>query len=274
MLHKTKFEALYNTRSRFFRDAEGNLHWYDTLACETPVYNPDGWELAEGCQKGSRTDKDLNDVADDIERSARRARKRIFELMLCTYELTEFVTLTFDPKRVPDRADYNDLVKRFGRWLDNHVRRDGLSYIFVPERHKDGAVHFHGMINAGVLRTVDSGTVRVPGHPKPIKAATADRYHIPLDQRQTVFNLPQWKYGFSTLIHVDCDRAACCGYIAKYCTKQNKAGGRYYLHGGKVREFESEYFDTDFEQVSGDGFAVAGLRWKLEKADLFGGDVS
>lgn len=271
-LHRSKWEALYNARSRFFRDQSGELHWLDTLISETPVFNPEGWELAEGCTKGSREDKSLNDVADDIERSARRARKRIFEYMLCTYELTEFVTLTFDPAKVPDRRDYADIVKRFGRWLDNMVRRNGLTYIFVPERHKDGAVHFHGMINPGVLRTVDSGTVRVPDHKKPLRIATADRLRIPQEQRQTVYNLPQWKYGFSTLIHIDGDRAACCGYISKYCTKQNKAGGRYYLHGGKVREPECEFFDVDFAAADGEAFTVAGGKWKMQKADLFGGD--
>lgn len=121
-----------------------------------------------------------------------------------------FVTLTFDKSKV-DRWDDKEALRVTKNWLDNMVRRRGLAYVLVPERHKDGAIHFHGFFN-GVLEGVDSGHKTSRG--------------------QTIYNLPAWPWGFTTAMEVYGDYSAAVGYVCKYISKgHDKVGGRWYWHG-------------------------------------------
>ena len=159
------------------------------------------------------------------ERAQRRARVAVRDLGLCN-EWEYFVTLTLDRQRI-DRYDAAEVVRHLNRWLDNRVRRNGLAYVLVPERHKDGAIHFHGFFNAA-LSAVDSGHKDSGGH--------------------AVYNLPSWGWGFSTAIALYGDRAAAVGYCCKYIAKQQeKIGGRWYYSGGALRRPEVEWVDADFE---------------------------
>lgn len=53
------------------------------------------------------------------------------------------MTLTFDGSKV-DRYDYNICLTKCCQWLNNQHKRyaPDLAYLFVPEKHKDGAYHF------------------------------------------------------------------------------------------------------------------------------------
>ena len=80
-------------------------------------------------------------------------------------------TLTLDPARV-NRYDVREVTRHLNHWLDNQVRRKGLAYVLVPERHKDGAIHFHGFFN-DALEARDSGTVSLPGQKAPRRPRSA-----------------------------------------------------------------------------------------------------
>lgn len=177
------------------------------------------------------------------ERAQRRARAAVRDLGLCN-DWTFFVTLTLNGALV-DRYDPAEVVRHLNHWLDNHVRRDGLCYVLVPEHHKDGAIHFHGFFN-DALEAVDSGHTDRQGH--------------------TVYNLPAWGWGFSTAIRLYGQRAAAVAYCCKYVAKQQeKIGGRWYYSGGKLRRPEVEWTDADFEallrQEDARPFQVEGLPW-------------
>ena len=75
----------------------------------------------------------------------RRARGKLRRLALAN-EFRWFVTLTIDPQKC-DSFDGAAVVKKLNAWCSNMVQRKGLRYILVPERHKDGALHFHGFFN-------------------------------------------------------------------------------------------------------------------------------
>lgn len=160
-------------------------------------------------------------------RAQRRARVAVRDIGLCN-DWAFFVTLTLDQQRI-DRYDAGEVVRHLNRWLDNQVRRSGLAYVLVPERHKDGAIHFHGFFNAA-LSVVDSGHKDSGGH--------------------TVYNLPSWGWGFSTAIALYGDRAAAVGYCCKYVAKQQeKIGGRWYYSGGVLRRPEVEWCDVDYDEL-------------------------
>ncbi len=166
----------------------------------------------------------------------KRAVRRIEDIIKLNTELSNFVTLTFDPEIV-ESSDPKEVYKVFEQWLKNAVSRKGLKYVFVPEYHKkDGKIHFHGIVN-DVLSCVDSGTRKVNGFYKPVRISKIDRWIssariAPEDVREIVYNLPDWKYGFSTSMKIEKSQGNVLNYITKYITKDaqgnNKIFGKRY----------------------------------------------
>lgn len=181
----------------------------------------------------------------DMERSMRRARAKLRRLAMAN-DFEYFVTLTLDQTRI-DRYDPKVITKALNQWTDNMVRRHGLRYVIVPELHKDGAFHFHGFFAGKGLKVVDSGHVD--------------------DCGQTVYNLPQWRYGFSTAIRLRGEYAAAVGYVCKYIGKQGgeRPLGRWYYSGGPLKEPEKEYLEIDYAAWAAAEISMgplpAGERW-------------
>lgn len=163
-----------------------------------------------------------------MERSQRRARSKVRRLALAN-EFRWFVTLTLSPEHI-DRYDGAEIVRRLGRWCDNMVRRHGLRYILVPERHKDGAFHFHGFFSDAV-RVTDSGHTD--------------------DHGRKIYNLPQWTLGFTAAMELYGEYPAAVAYVCKYIGKQDgeRPLGRWYYSGGALVEPRREYVDMDFREM-------------------------
>lgn len=174
-----------------------------------------------------KSPKGTQSSPESAAKAARRARKELFLCAACNPELDCFVTFTQAPDKVCDRYDYKESVRRLGRWLDNRVRRRGLKYIFVPELHQDGAVHWHGLCNAASLRLVDSGH--------------KDR------RGRTIYHVEDWTLGFTTATLVG-EHMAACRYVTKYIGKGmtgGTIGGRYWLHGGRLARPIVHLFDSE-----------------------------
>lgn len=192
----------------------------------------------------------VRNPAEALDRAKRRAKSAVRDLGLSN-EWAWFVTLTLDKQQV-DRYDVTAVTRKLNQWLDNHVRRDGLAYVLVPERHRDGAIHFHGFFN-GALRAADSGTVSLPGEKRPRRPRSAAERAAWLSRGgHAVYNLPQWTLGFTTAIALYGERRAAVSYVCKYLTKaQEKIGGRWYYSGGTLRKPEVSYADVNLEDLSG-----------------------
>lgn len=259
-------EVKYNCRVKSYVDKNGVRIPYEIMICDRFIFNPDGVVKSAYSVKADRLDEYLAaheeiflgvcreshkyvsqpDKADNVARSKRRAKSKINDLIMCN-DFDCFVTLTLDEKQI-DRKNYGAVIKKLTTFLDNRVRRRGLFYVGVVELHKRGGLHFHFLCNSDALRLVDSGTVSVPGSKKPIKISTADRRGIPLDERHTVYNIPDWSLGFSTAIMTYGERAAVANYVGKYITKSDadKIGGRWYYSGGKLCRPVTEFQRVDF----------------------------
>ena len=199
------------------------------------IFNPEGLVAPESERKARKTVKGEPN-GEGAGRAARRAKKQVYELCACN-DFDLFFTLTLDPERI-DRYDYKAAVRKFGQWADNQVRRRGLRYVAVPELHKDGAVHFHGLCNASAVRLVESGV--------------AHRGHA-------IYNLPGWKLGFTTAMYLYGEPQAAAAYVAKYVTKQQGGGtigGRYYYHGGDLQHARCVYLHADYAAVDAPELAV------------------
>lgn len=246
---KNVHEISHTARMKSYPDGS-----FELLASDVPCFRRSGWEehgreAARGTSAADKTRREATEgtSAADQERSMRRAAGRVRDLALCN-DFRWFVTLTLDPAKI-DRHDMEALTHVLNRWSDNRVRRKGLRYILVPERHKDGAIHLHGFFN-DALPLVDSGTVSLPGG-KPRKPRSRKQREEWLSAGgKIVYNIPDWSLGFSTALQLTGDYHAAVAYVCKYVRKQQeKIGGRWYYSGGKLQEPEVSYLDIGYREV-------------------------
>lgn len=223
--------ALHKCRAKYVPDPEnGGLRLASIQKSSRPIFN-EGYELLsdrpkveiEEDQEKSSSEQEL------VKRATRRAKERCFDYILCN-DLDVFSTLTYSPETA-DRESYADVYKKLAVWLSNRVQRRGLRYVCVPEYHADGkAIHFHMLSTRDGLRLVDSGHFK---------------------EGKKVYNIDDWKWGFSTALLVDGEdaREKVAKYIFKYMGKQmgQKIGGRYYLSGGDLKEPFFVYSDDPAE---------------------------
>ena len=262
-------EALTTARVKYYYDEKGELYPVQLLACDKRIFRNPAFESDKDKTYFSTEIHTSEVISEENENecssiskecSVNRAKRAIYDLIRCNHFMY-FCTLTFDGSKV-ERSDYASVVRKFSQWCDNRVRRKGLLYCGVIERHKQSnGLHFHICTNDS-LAFVDSGTVKCQGHKKPIKIATADRYGVPEADRKKVYNIADWSYGFSTAIEITGDPtgAKVAAYLKKYLTKDfEKIGGRYYYSGGQLRRPLYKYVDADLSESESDfEFSVGG----------------
>lgn len=94
-----------------------------------------------------------------IHDSVHRARKQVEGLARCN-KWKYFITLTFDKAKV-DRYNYDACTDAIKYWIDCMRRKyHSIQYILVPEPHKDGAWHFHGLVAGCELDMIPRGKVK------------------------------------------------------------------------------------------------------------------
>lgn len=241
-------------RAKYYVGANGIPVLAQIQKFNQPRFRESGWETQESGTSGSVFDVVENlveKVEDDneggkyanIERASRRAKISAFDAIMCNQDLDCFVTFTYSPEDVDDKADYDGCYKALAIWLSNRVQRKGLKYVLVPERTKKGDIHFHAIMNSDALRLV--------------RAYSAKSGRALTHNGKPLYNVEDWKHGFTSaelIPDVDGDRQAVAKYIFKYMGKQmgQKIGGRYVLHGGDLKqplfvygEDEREFFDEE-----------------------------
>lgn len=182
----------YNVRVKTYPDGHKQYLWSENAILRDI---PDEYKK-DRKKKVSKPEKDTNgrrrwNMGQSVQRVYDLARSNAFDW---------FITLTFDQKKV-NRYDYDacaDAVKLFTKRL----LKLGCKWLIVPEQHKDGAYHFHGLV-AGDLPLTPSGKTC---------------YNEADNQEMPIYNLANYEFGFTTVTKVQYpDRTA--SYIAKYLTK-------------------------------------------------------
>jgi hypothetical protein len=140
--------------------------------CSKSVFRESGWELLSD---EPFTPKPQNEDNGSRADSVRRAKQKVYEFALLN-RFTHFITWTLDKEEI-NRYDTKEVSKKLKIFLQHQAQRRNAAYIIIPEYHQDGAVHMHGLIR-GDFDMIDSHRVTKRG--------------------QVVYNMPQWKYGFST----------------------------------------------------------------------------
>lgn len=139
-----------------------------------------------------------------------RRRQSISDLAYangCVKPWEYFVTLTFDDKFVENSYSHEKVTNYLTRWLNNQKHQNpDMRYLLVPELHKSGRIHFHGVFsdvpNWKLIPGINQKTGRV------IKK-----------HGKVIYNLTNYKLGFTTVSEVE-NIEAVSHYISKYITKE------------------------------------------------------
>lgn len=157
-----------------------------------------------------RKDRELDPNNLDISILESIARtKRVIKDYARNNDFDYFVTLTFDPKKFDNFSieTVYHLTKMFLQKLRRY--NSDLKYLLVPEYHADKQkIHLHGYIKGDLClqKALD-----------PSKNG-----EILTFKGKTIYNLPQWNYGYSTALKIGKsvnDTLRCSSYITKYVTK-------------------------------------------------------
>ena len=104
-----------------------------------------------GTSSNGLANEENSEERDYLEKSINRTKTKISDYVLCNH-FSHFATFTFSPEKVKNRHDFVEMSSLLKNWLkteqQNHERNHGFKfkYLIVPERHKDGAWHFHALL--------------------------------------------------------------------------------------------------------------------------------
>lgn len=271
---KTEQEITHNTKVKIYPDGTERV-----TICSKPIFREQGYELNKTASflPHDPEPRTYDTASPSRSDNLKRAKDAVFDIALAnTWDY--FLTITINPENIKgiDRKDPKQVSKYIKRWLNNQVQRHGLSYLLLPEEHKDGAIHAHALVS-GLHRLTDSGTVLVSGIKKPVKRETALRRGYSPEDFRVVYNVPGWTLGFSTAISVYGDPHHAAAYMAKYITKeeQKKIFGNYYLAGGKglIRKLPTRLEDRNYSSLDLPEYSVPqanlGFKYYTEKKEDF-----
>lgn len=163
---------------------------------------------------------------DYINESVSRAKRKIYDFGICN-DWTHFLTITFNSKKI-NRFDLLEVKNKFLKYLRNYTRIDSdFKYLVVPELHKNGALHFHGLVRFGLNSRI---------YLKKFKS--------------NIFNHDLFTkiFGFNRFIEIIEKSNAIITYIVKYVSKEvNKIFRNYYFHSKNLNEPLKIQITNEFE---------------------------
>lgn len=179
-----------------------------------PIFRAAGWEARERAYDVPPKGEGKNPER-AVEVSRARAKRAVKDIALCNH-FDYFFTWTLDKKLI-DRYDVDEVKRKLVTYLKNASHRKGFAYVLLPERHKDGAIHFHGLCKVGSFRLE-----------RACSPYTGEPLFSPTDR--PLYNMPEWKWGFSSCCPIDDNYERAVNYVVKYLTKDSeKIFGKWYL---------------------------------------------
>lgn len=176
-----------------------------------------------------------------LQVSMNRTVNRIYDIARCN-NWEWFLTMTFK-----ENDDFDSCSKKLREWLKNVRKRYSpeLMYLFVPELHKKGGWHFHGLIsNIGNLQ------LEIATNNNKTSKFYGDSLRVNYPDGDYIYNLANFKSGFTTATRIKDTRRA-SNYIMKYITKDlcklTKNKHRYYCSKDLPKPNKFLYFMEEKE---------------------------
>ena len=143
--------------------------------------------------------------------SVSRSRSRVFELAMCN-EFTHFCTFTQDEK-LRDRFNLSEFRKDLAQLVRNINRgRDiKIKYLLIPEQHKNGAWHIHGLLMGLTDTDLREFT---------LKEKLPEKLRKRIAKGEKIFDWKRYRqaFGYFTCTKIE-NHTACAKYITKYVSK-------------------------------------------------------
>lgn len=207
----------------------------------TTYHQPQIRQLGSLKHKGGASEK--SEISDDAQEERTRKQSYAIKRRIRGYALANqfewFVTLTIDPHKI-NSLDYEiskTLLLKWCRYMrDTYGKFD---YLFIPEFHKSGAVHFHG-----ILGDISANF---------IEARHPNNGQLLLQNNHQVYNLADWNFGFTNCQKiVDSEKTA--SYLTKYLTKElmtNKEMFRKkrYFNSQGLKKPKVEYIQSEIDDL-------------------------
>lgn len=190
---------------------------------------------------------------DYLQKSINRTKTKISDYVLCN-NFTHFATFTFDPKNSKvknenNRHDFQKMSSLLKNWLKteqlNHFRHHGhkFKYLIVPERHKNGAWHFHALLE-NYKNEIANFYTRKNNY------ITVSELKSKKKDKNRKF-IVRYKLGRSEIAPIK-DKTKMSSYIKKYITKeliQDKNAKRYWSSRNLKQPEIIENFITEFQKI-------------------------
>lgn len=140
--------------------------------------------------------------------AAFQSANRLRELVQANPDFKYFATLTFDKQKVASRSDAVELKRAISRFF----QRLNIRYVLVPELHKDGSVHFHGVFDSAIEPYIKPFVLN--------KDKMSRKMAEMIRDGRELYNFPRYlkRFGFCSfeLIH---NKQAVANYVSKYIVK-------------------------------------------------------
>lgn len=286
-----EYKAKYNTKVKIypngytnttycnrdiFRDPNFEKHEIIKENFSTPVFLPvpdpktelygEHYKEQQEKRKEAHKRTSFEPRADNLK----RAKEKIFDIVLLN-DFKYFITGTFAESEELDRSDPAEVIKPLQKWLINQSYRNGLQYVLTAERHKKGGIHIHALVN-DVLPLVYSGRRLYKG--QAWKEQDILKEQESFEQYKKIYNIENWRFGFSTAIPCDQHKLKLARYVTKYITKEQcRIFGKYYWSSKNIeREPRVILTRTNFGEVSEEEKAPKGTTYRF-KYDSFFSDL-
>lgn len=145
--------------------------------------------------------------------SISRSKSRVFELAMCN-KFKYFCTFTQDEK-LRDRFNLKEFRKDLAQLVRNLNRsRDEehkIKYLLIPEQHKNGAWHLHGLLQGLTPEDLREFT---------LKEKLPERMRKQIAKGVKIYDWTRYRraFGFFTCTEIE-SGTACAKYITKYISK-------------------------------------------------------
>lgn len=176
---------------------------------------------SEGYLVAKDSSVSVSDLYKSFRNSIKRTRDNFLGYAFCN-SWRYFITLTFDPSKVKNRTDDEELKRAWKVFREKLQRIDGQVIILcVPERQKsDGALHFHCLVGGIDLTDYMKQACNHKVHSKHYgEPLYSKKYHSPIyNLKRSVFN-----FGYTTVVEIEQTQESILKsilYMAKYMSKE------------------------------------------------------
>lgn len=226
-----------------------------------------------------KQEKEQSENNERLIESLSRSKKVIHELALCN-PWEYFVTLTLNSDKI-NRMELDIAYKKLAKWINNYNSRKNVSikFLIVPEQHKNGAWHFHGLLMGLPISHLI---------PFSLSDKIPERIKGYIRQGRVLYNWPAYQNAFGWVtIEAIIDHNRCASYMTKYITKDLQTSSiefhhhLYYCSLGlqraevvlrepMIRNIENPDFENDFVRTKNLKCFNDALPYFCEMEDIYG----